>query len=148
MKIQRILYPTDFSEHTKVAERFACELADQDGAELHVLHVLNDLTMMMPETATSLMVPPEIIADVIRSAEETITQIPDAAWSQGKKVVRKVRIGPVAHEITNYAKENDIDLIVIGTHGRTGMKHLLLGSVAEKVVRHASCPVLTVRPKN
>ena len=146
MNIQRILFPTDFSELSKAAEKCACDLADQFGAELHVLHVLSDFFLMMPQTAAAVMVPPKVLEDVINSAEEEIQKIPPTAWASGKPVVRVVQIGSTYDTIVQYAKEHAIGLIVIGTHGRTGLPHVLLGSVAERVVQHAPCSVLTVRP--
>jgi nucleotide-binding universal stress UspA family protein len=145
MNVQRILFPTDFSELSKAAETSACDLADQFGAELHVLHVLNDLFLTMPQTAAALLISPESLDDVITSAEVEIQKIPTPAWASGKKVVRAVRIGTTYDTIVQYAKDNAIDLIVIGTHGRTGLPHVLLGSIAERVVQHAPCSVLTVR---
>ena len=120
-------------------------MADDFGAELHVLHVLSDFFLMMPQTAAAFLVPPKVLEDVINSAEEEIQNIPPPAWSSGKKVVRVVRIGSTFDTIVQYAKDNAIDLIVLGTHGRTGLSHVLLGSVAERVVQHAACSVLTVR---
>ena len=142
MSIRRILFPTDFSELSKPAEKFACELADQFGAELHVLH---EFFMTMPPTAAALLVPPDLLDEVIASAEEELRTIPPKAWSFGANVVRVVRKGSTFDTIVKYATDNAIDLIVIGTHGRTGLPQVLLGSVAERVVRHATCPVLTVR---
>ena len=144
MQIRRILYPTDFSEATKAAANYACDLADQFGAELHVLH---DLTSLLPYTAVTIWAKPEHIGELIGRTEEIIAAVPDAVWSNGKAIVRKVRVGNVADEITTYARQHAIDLIVIGTHGHTGIKHALLGSTAEKVVRTADCPVLTIRAK-
>ncbi len=147
MQVRRILYPTDFSEATKAAAHYACDLADQFGAELHVLHVLHDLTSMMPYTAVTLWAKPEHIAEIVDGAENILAEIPDAIWSKGKAIVRKVRVGNVADEITTYARQHAIDIIVIGTHGHTGLKHAVLGSIAEKVVRTADCPVLTIRSR-
>lgn len=147
MQIRHILYPTDFSEATKAAAHYACELADQFGAELHVLHVLHDLTSLMPYTAVTLWAKPEHIAEIVDGAEKILAEIPDAVWSKGKAIVRKVRVGNVADEITTYARQHAIDIIVIGTHGHTGLRHAVLGSIAEKVVRTADCPVLTIRAK-
>ena len=146
MNVRRILFPTDFSDLSKAAEKSACDLADEFGAELHVLHVLHDLFLTMPQTAVALLIPPKILADVISSAEEEIQKIPPIAWASGKKVVRAVQVGSTYDTIVQYAKDNAIDLIVIGTHGRTGLPQVLLGSVAERVVRHAPCAVLTVPP--
>ena len=146
MNVQRILFPTDFSELSKAAEKTACDLADEFGAELHVLHVLHDLFLTMPQTAAALLIPPKVLEGVIVSAEEEIQNVPPKAWTVAKKVVRVVRIGSTYDTIVQYAKDSAIDLIVLGTHGRTGLSHALLGSVAERVVRHAACSVLTVRP--
>ncbi len=146
MKIQRILFPTDFSEHSQAAEASACQLADLFGAELHVLHVLSDLFLQVPQTAVAFLVPPKILEDVVHSAEEEIQKVPSSGRVSSGKVVRAVRIGSSYDMIVQYAQEFQVDLIVIGTHGRTGLPHVLLGSVAERVVQHAKCPVLTVRP--
>ncbi len=147
MKIKRILFPTDFSELGKAAEKWACQLADQFGAQLHVLHVLHDLFLIMPPAAVSVMVPPKLLEDVVTSAEEEIQKIPPPVWASGKPIVRAMRVGSIYDTIVQYAHEHAIDLIVIGTHGRTGLPHVLLGSVAERVVQHAGCSVLTVRPE-
>lgn len=147
MQIRRILYPTDFSEATQPAAHYACDLADQFGAELHVLHVLHDLTSLMPYTAATLWAKPEHLAEIVSHAEDIVAKIPDAVWSKGKAVVRMIRVGNIADEITSYARQHAIDLVVIGTRGHTGLKRIALGSVAEKVVRIADCPVLTVRAK-
>lgn len=146
MNVQRILFPTDFSEQSQAAEKSACDLADQFRAELHVLHVLHDLFLTMPQTAAALLIPPKALEDVINYAEAEIQKFPPSSWASGKQVVRVVRIGTTHDTIVQYAKENAIDMIVIGTHGRTGLSHVLLGSVAERVVQHAPCSVLTVRP--
>ncbi len=148
MKVQRILFPTDFSDLSKSAEKSACDLANQFGAELHVLHVLPDLLLTVPQKAAGLLISPDILADVANSAKDEIQKIPPPAWASGKKAVHAVLVGPICDTIAKYAKENAIDLIVIGTHGRTGLRHILLGSVAERVVQHAPCSVLTVRAEN
>ena len=145
--IKKILFPTDFSELSKAAEKSACDMADEFGAELHVLHVLHDLFLTMPQTAAALLIPPKVLEDWITSAEEEIQKIPPAAWASDKQVVRVVRIGSTYDTIVQYVKDQAIDLIVMGTHGRTGLRHALLGSIAERVVQLAPCSVLTVRPE-
>jgi nucleotide-binding universal stress UspA family protein len=147
MKFQRILFPTDFSELSRTAENCACELAKQFGAELHVLHVLQDFFLSVPQTAAALLIPPQVLQDVVNSAEAEIQKVPSPARAGELKVVRVVRIGSTYDAIVAYAQESNIDLIVIGTHGRTGLRHMLLGSVAERVVQHAKCAVLTVPSK-
>ena len=91
MNVQRILFPTDFSELSKAAEKSACGLADQFGAELHVLHVLHDLLLTMPMTAAALLVSPQSLDNEITYAEEEIQKIPSTAWASGKKVVRRAQ---------------------------------------------------------
>lgn len=146
MKFQKILFPTDFSDSSKSAENCACELAKQFHAELHVLHVLQDFLLSVPQTAAALLIPPAILEDIVNSAEAEIQKVPSSASVGDLKIVRAVRIGSTCDAIVQYAQEHAIDLIVIGTHGRTGLRHMLLGSVAERVVQHAKCAVLTVRP--
>lgn len=145
ISLKRILLPTDFSEHSKNALTYACAFAEQFGAELHVIHVVQDLVAMVPEPGLAFPPAGDYMGELKSSAEKALAAFPDAEWSKGKKVVRAVIQGPPFVEIIRYAKEHAVDLIVIGTHGRTGLVHVLLGSVAEKVVRKAPCPVLTVR---
>lgn len=145
MKVERILFPTDFSDLCKTAEKSACDLASQFGAELHVLHIVSDLLLTMPQKAAGLVISPDILADIVNSADEEIQKIPPADCASQMRVVRTVRVGSTYDTIVQYAKDNAIDMIVIGTHGRTGLRHVLLGSVAERVVQHAPCSVLTVR---
>ena len=146
IRLRKILLPTDFSQNSRTAQEYACALAEQFGAELHVLYVLQDVTLIMPEPGAMFAIPALNVEEVRLSAEKMLQTIPDEAWSQGKTIVRATRMGTPFHEIVGYAADNDVDLIVLSTHGRTGLPHVLLGSVAEKVVRKACCPVLTVRP--
>ncbi len=144
--IKKILFPTDFSECAKTAQEYAWALAGQFQAELHVLNVLADVMMMMPEPGSALSLPQNYLLDLKTEAEKALDKVfPDAAKS-GRKVIRVLRMGNPFVEIVRYAAETNIDLIVVGTHGRGAIAHMLLGSVAEKVVRKAKCPVLTVRP--
>lgn len=146
IQLKKILLPTDFSQNSRTAQKYACALADQFGAELHVLYVLQDLTLVMPEPGAMFAIPAVNTAEIQQSAEKALATIPEPGWCAGKKVVRATRNGSPYAEIVRYAADAAIDLIVISTHGRTGLTHVLLGSVAEKVVRKANCPVLTVRP--
>lgn len=145
INLNRILLPTDFSPHSRHAQNYACAFAESFGAELHLLHVVQDLVAMVPEPGLAFPPPGDYMKDLTESAQRSLATVPDPAWAAGKTIVRSVRQGPPFLEIIRYARENDIDLIVLGTHGRTGLTHVLLGSVAEKVVRKAPCPVLTVR---
>jgi universal stress protein A len=146
LQLSRILLPTDFSERAAEATKYACALAEQFGAELHVIHVVPNPDIAMFDFGIS----PELgerILHAKESAEKELNRYVDPSWAEGRTVVTKVLEGPAFVEIIRYARENDVDLVVLGTHGRTGLAHVLLGSVAEKVVRKAPCPVLTVRPE-
>jgi nucleotide-binding universal stress UspA family protein len=148
IRLQKILFPTDFSSNASAAQDYACAFAEQFGAELHVLYVLQDMSLVMPEPGTMFAIPASNIEEVRASAEQALAQVLDAAWCKGRRVTRTTRDGAPFVEIIRYAAENQIDLIVMGTHGRAGLPHVLLGSVAERVVRKAGCPVLTVRPSD
>lgn len=147
IRLRRILLPTDFSDSARAAQTYACALADQYQSELHVLHVMQDVMLMMPEPGTAFGLPQNYLVDLKLGAEKALDNLLPAEWTKGKVVVRATRMGNPFVEIVRYAREHDCDLIVIGTHGRSGLTHVLLGSVAEKVVRKAPCPVLTVRPE-
>jgi nucleotide-binding universal stress UspA family protein len=144
--IRRILVPTDFSDNSLAAVRYAAELADKFGAELVLLHVVQDVALVLPD---AVMPTPVVTPD--------LTQMADAAKAGLAKIIdsqnlgplnprSEVRVGSPATEIDAAAKDLKADLICVSTHGRTGLAHLLLGSVAERIVRYAPCPVLIVRP--
>jgi nucleotide-binding universal stress UspA family protein len=141
------LFPTDFSESCGEAMAYACELVNQFDAELHLLHVLHDLAATVPEPELAIAMWGDYQREMRESAERALKGLRCSGLREEKIAQRSVRLGSPANEIVEYAKDNDIDLIVIGTRGRSGLAHVLLGSVAERVVRHAPCPVLTVRQK-
>lgn len=145
--IKKILIPTDLSTPATEALHYACALAEQFQAELHVLSVIQDVALMSPDPNVPWVIPASSIAEVQRDLEVTLQKVPDPQWCAGKVVHRVIRVGVPYLEIDKYAAEQNIDIIVVGTHGRSGLTHLLLGSTAEKIVRKAPCPVLTVRPK-
>ena len=143
INLKRILLPTDFSEPSLEATRYAVELASRFDATLHLLNVIEDPVLYLPmfesyplpskeefEQYAQTRLENWILADDVEKCET------EFHWVHGKPFV----------EIVRYAKVNEIDMIVIGTHGRNMAAHLLLGSVVEKVVRKSPCPVLTVRP--
>ena len=90
--------------------------------------------------------PGEYMQELRDASREALERVPDSSLAQGLRITREVRVGTPFVEIVRHARELQADLVVIGTHGRTGLAHVLLGSTAEKVVRKAHCPVLTVRP--
>ena len=145
IQIKRILLPTDFSPASAAAVNYACELAAKFDAELHVLHALEVHPSLTPEFGMGLVLP-KFISESRAAAEKLLAEALDPKWAAGRTVSRTVVEGSPRVEIVRYAGEHDIDLIVLSTHGRTGLPHVIMGSVAENVVRTAPCPVLTVRP--
>lgn len=146
IRIQKVLLPTDFSNYSVAATKYACELATKFEAELHILHALEHHLSSTPNFAMGLDLP-RFISESAEAARNKLSDIVDAKWAAGRTVIHAVIEGSPKMEIVRYARERDIDLIVLSTHGRTGLSHVVMGSVAENVVRTAPCPVLTVRPE-
>jgi nucleotide-binding universal stress UspA family protein len=139
---ERILAATDFSPLATKAVDYAHALAERFGAELHVLYVTGDISEAVAQHGTS------GIFDPSEAADERTEWLAQLLGETGKvRRVEAVRVGKdVAEQITKYAQAQDIDLIVMATHGRTGVAHFWLGSIVEKVLRSAPCPVLAIRP--
>jgi nucleotide-binding universal stress UspA family protein len=135
-----ILLPTDGSPGQGPVVERVIDLAETYGATVHALYVL-DTDGLSGEISTA-----GLVAELEETGRDAVDEVlsavraADVATAEGA-----VRRGAPHREIVDYAEEHDVDLVVMGTHGRTGLPHLLLGSVAEKVVRTAACPVLTVR---
>jgi len=146
--LKKILVPTDFSEYSQRALCFACSLAEKFHAELHLLHVLQDFVALVPEPGMAFPPPGDYLEEMRQNAQRSLEKLPPDDWNIQVSISRSVRQGPPFLEIVRLAKDENFDLIVIGTHGRSGLAHVLLGSVTEKVVRKASCPVLTVKDEN
>lgn len=146
IRIQKILLPTDFSTLSAAATKYACELAAKFDAELHLLHTLEVHLDPTPDFAFGLTVP-RYTNESRAAAEKSLAGVLDPKWSPGRTVIQAVVEGSPKVEIIRYAHTQNIDLVVLSTHGRTGLAHVVMGSVAESVVRTAPCPVLTVRPE-
>ncbi|HYH63628.1 MAG TPA: universal stress protein [Urbifossiella sp.] len=144
--IRRVLAPTDFSESSVPAVRYAAELATQFGAELTLLHVVQDLTLVVPDVMMPTPVTMPALADMVEGGKAGLVAFVKRLGLEALNPKTEVRMGAPAAEIVTAAADLKVDLLCIGTHGRTGLAHFLLGSVAERIVRHAPCPVLTVRP--
>jgi nucleotide-binding universal stress UspA family protein len=139
LPLKTLVHPTDFSATAAYAFRLACDLARDHGARLFVLHVLPAPLRVLGGTEALPPTPEEI---GLEWAEAQLRQLrPD----DGVPVETCLRLGAAAQEIIRLAQETSCDLIVIGTHGRTGLRRVLLGSVAEQVLRGAACPVVTVK---
>src|SRR5262245_11724747 len=143
--LRRILVPIDFSKHSQNALTYAAAFAEKFGAEIYLLHVVQDLALFIPDAVTAgppLLPPMDQLTAAVREALDRVIRENQLGPLQ---VHPEVREGTPFYEIIQFAKEKSIDLIIMGTHGRGGLAHVLLGSVTEKVVRKAPCPVLTVR---
>ncbi len=148
LNVNKILYPTDFSQAAAHAMPFAVWLAEQFDAELHLLHALvlhaddpGNIAHRFPNVE-------ELYESLHKTAEEQLGVTAAEHASSGLVVQQAQRRGISAPGlILDYVEENDIDLVVMGTHGRRGLRRLLLGSVAEEVVRLAPCPVVSVRER-
>ncbi|MCA1566551.1 MAG: universal stress protein [Acidobacteria bacterium] len=148
MIIRSILLPTDFSQCAESALPYAADLARQMKARLVCLHVVET---MMPPVGYAAVAEPLPAVDMGGQLEESATrELPKLGARQecsGLDVEEVIARGDAAGEIVRVARERDIDLIVISSHGRTGLGRMIFGSTAESVVRHAHCPVLVVKPK-
>jgi universal stress protein A len=144
--LKRILAPVDFSPLSKKALQYASRLAEEFNAEVKLLHVIEP---EVPPAFDGFMIAPPVISN--GSGADSINRLNHLAGSVRtagvNRVESTVRTGLAAYEIIEAAKELDVDLIVIATHGYTGWKHFAIGSTAERVVRAAPCPVLVVREK-
>ena len=140
-KWQRILAPTDLSPAAKATVEYAHALAEKTGAELHVLHVVKTLDDLAREHGLAGVVE----ADSDDEFEKWVGAL--VGESGTVRHVEAVRMGSdPAQIIARYALDEDIDLVVTGTHGRSGLSHLILGSVSEQLLRVSPCPVLVIRP--
>ena len=144
ISLSKILCPVDFSPCSKHAVEYAIAFAQQYGAEICLLHVVES-----PAAAfayVDLEVPePELIQEFQEQAQKQLDELTEAARKRYQNVSKELSFGKVYAEIVKYAEDWGAELIVVGTHGRSGLEHILIGSVAEKVVRKAPCPVLTVQ---
>jgi nucleotide-binding universal stress UspA family protein len=147
LNLKKILYPTDFSEYSLAALPYTVNIAKQNGADLYCLHVVEmpQEEYLMREYMVPLNVPHIPKDKVLRTARTRMERFVKENLSETDKVTSRVLIGTPFVEIIRYARDQSIDLIVIGTHGHSALAEMLLGTVAEKVVRKAPCPVLTVR---
>ena len=148
MSWKTILVPHDFSSSANHAAAIARDEAKVHGSKLLLLHVIDLPHQLQPDTA---IVPEAGAAPIsvkdyaVSKAEEHLNDLAQRLGKDGVSAQTFIRVGNPVDEITTFVKDNGVDLVVMGTHGRTGLQHLLLGSVAERVVRSSSAPVLTIR---
>jgi nucleotide-binding universal stress UspA family protein len=142
--IRKILHPTDFSPAAEAATELAIDLARRLDADLTLLNVYAVPVYTGP-LGDAYVVPTELVQKLSADAEANLQEVCDRAIRAGVRATTAAVEGIPSEAIVALADSRGMDLIVMGTHGLTGFKHLLLGSVAERVLRGASCPVLTVR---
>jgi universal stress protein A len=145
MEMRHLLVPVDFSEASKQALDYAVGLARTCGDKLTLLHVV-DLPSYVTDGHTPLHLTMALRDDMQASAQRELARLLPEGSGAPVEIARRVVVGVPHQQILEAAAAERVDWIVMATHGRTGLSHLLIGSVAERVVRTASCPVLTMRP--
>ncbi|MHB8835911.1 MAG: universal stress protein [Candidatus Methylomirabilia bacterium] len=145
-KLKKILYPTDFSDASLEALRYAVSFARNCRAKLVLMHVVNEKIFSEGLSLARVSAPEALEQEMTAEAGRRLKMIIPAEEREGLDWEMVILYGMPFLEIIRYAKDNGVDMIVIGTHGRSGMEHIIFGSTAEKVVRKAHCPVLSVKP--
>jgi nucleotide-binding universal stress UspA family protein len=144
IKMERIICPVDFSDLSKEALAYAASFAKEYKAELLLVHVVEDVYFPVDPTSWGFSVA-AFSKERKSAAEQGLTELAESSVPDEVKTETIVAAGTPFLEIIRLAKERDADLVVLSTHGRSGLAHVLMGSVAERVVRKAPCPVLVVR---
>jgi nucleotide-binding universal stress UspA family protein len=145
ISVKNVLFATDFSATSEAAVPYAAAICRHFSSSLHTVHVLSDASLLLMHGGVDYVSMGTIYEDAHTEVKEKLDQLSESF--EGIPHRNYVRHGRVWKNLSAIVEENDIDLIVLGTHGRTGLGKLLLGSVAEDILRHAKCPVLTVGPK-
>jgi nucleotide-binding universal stress UspA family protein len=143
MEIRTILVAVDFSEHAEAAVDVACDFAEQFGAELHIVHAFELVTLLV--SPYQVAIPDFYLVENRNDVTRRLEEVAEKIRAGGITVQPHLTEAPAAPAIARLAEEIDADLIVMGTRGMTGIKHLVLGSVAERTLRLAPCSVLTVK---
>lgn len=144
-QIKRMLVPTDFSPASDLALEYAVDMAFRCGASIHLLHVLEDPVLTTAYPDGYFVELPDLLKQMTEDAERRLRDAAKMCATANVDATTQVIIGRPARSIAQEAADRGVDLIVMGTHGRGGFAHLVLGSVAERILRIAPCPVLTVR---
>jgi len=145
ISLKTVLVPTDFSDASGSALNYGKAMAGAFGASLHLVHVMEDLMAHAWAAEVYVASMPQLRDEIEKESRQRLSAIFSEEERRHYRVVTALLAGNPFLEIIRYAKAHDVDLIVMGTHGRGAIAHMLLGSVAEKVVRKSPCPVLTVR---
>lgn len=143
---KKVLWPTDFSAVSAEGGRYARAYCEHFGATLHVVHVMPPaLGPELPATIPPEMPPLATDPSLLESSRLSLSRVVAEVIGTTEGVVMDSFFGGPWDGVCDYARQNAIDLIILATHGRTGLAHVLIGSTAEKIVQHAPCPVLTVK---
>ena len=147
MELKKILLTTDFSKFSLTATDYALDRAEHYNATIHLLHVLEKIPPILAMKTFDLS-EEKIMESLENEARANLDElISELKKKTSVKIIPVLRKGVAYHEIVEYSQQENIDLIVLATNGHTGFMHTLLGSVAEKVVRYAKCPILVITPK-
>ena len=146
MKINQILVPTDFSENAQHAVDYAIELAKQCSAKLHLLHTPVIPTYLLMDLSYS--PGPEAVTRILNDSQESLDKQAATIAASGVEHFTAIREGTVHEVIRDYAKEHNVDLVVVGTHGRSGVAKLMYGSVTERVIKTVHTPIIVVPPQD
>lgn len=141
--LKQILVPTDFTESSSIALRAAIQLGRRFDAAVELLHVDTEATLLVPPPGDLIALPIDV-AELMRKSVERLGELAADVRRTGLVCTTATEIGTTHTEIVEHAQRINADLIVMGTHGRQGLGHVLVGSIAEKVVQHATCPVLVI----
>ena len=145
MQIRTILVPTDFSEYAEYAFPWALQMAADWQAKLVLFHAAAPISPLAFPDSVYLPELQRLETDMLADAEKRMAEFVEKQGSSSVVVETRVVVGEPVFEICQAVGREQADLIIMGSHGRTGLAHVLLGSVAERVIRHASCPVLVAR---
>lgn len=155
MNVTKILVPIDYSDHSVRALQWGASLAEKYGAQLLLLHVIPRASEELPAPwnaySPGRIAPGPLLReegtpiDLVEMAQNDLKDLAMAKLDESRPVSLTVRVGTPAEEILRLAQDEGVDLIAMGTHGRTGLRHVLMGSIAETVMRAAPCPVFTVK---
>lgn len=143
MKINRILVPVDFSEHSLRALDYAIDLAREHGSEVVLVHAVEPLAYGIGRWSE----PTKLLEEWQANAAQELAEVEKRVLQHYPKCRSEIHFGIVHEVVADLVRKLKADLIVVSTHGRTGLDHMIMGSVAEKLVRYSPCPVLTVRAK-
>lgn len=144
VNLKKILFPTDFSEYSAVAQDYCISIAKKFDAQIYILHVI-EIFLPDPDYLSIYGDIDKLYKEFEAEAKKYMTQLVNDKQFASLKLQSHITIGKPFLEIIKYAKETNIDLIVMGSHGKSGLNHILFGSTADKVVTKAPCPVLTVK---